>query len=84
LVGDRLLFDVGADVNTSLFNMRRSSVELDRINMVVLSHEHGAHVGGRRILNMLEDVDAFIPKSVTSQFRGMLASYPNVSLIEVG
>ena len=83
LVGGRLLFDVGADVNTLLFNMRRSSVKLDSINRVVLSHEHGDHVGGMRILSMLGDVEVFVPTSFSSSFKRRLAAYENVSLVEI-
>jgi len=83
LVGGRLLFDVGADVNTLLFNMRRSSVKLDSINRVVLSHEHGDHVGGMRILSMLGDVEVFVPTSFSSSFKRRLAAYENVTLVEI-
>jgi 7,8-dihydropterin-6-yl-methyl-4-(beta-D-ribofuranosyl)aminobenzene 5'-phosphate synthase len=83
LVGGKLLFDVGADVNTLLFNMRRSSVKLDSIDRVVLSHEHGDHVGGMRILRMLGEVKVFVPASFSSSFKRRLAAYENVSLIEI-
>jgi len=83
LVGDRLLFDVGADLDTLLFNMRRASVKLDNINKVVLSHGHGDHVGGIRILTMLGDVELFIPKSFSGRYKKRLTSYSNVTLKEV-
>jgi len=83
LVGDRLLFDVGADLDTLLFNMRRASVKLDNINRVVLSHGHGDHVGGIRILTMLGDVELFIPKSFSGRYKKRLTSYSNVTLKEV-
>jgi len=83
LVGDRLLFDVGADLDTLLFNMRRASVKLDRIDRVVLSHGHGDHVGGIRVLTMLGAVELFIPKSFSGRYKRMLTSYSNVTLSEV-
>ena len=83
LVGDRLLFDVGADLDTLFFNMRRASVKLDNINRVVLSHGHGDHVGGIRILTMLGDVELFIPKSFSGRYKKRLTSYSNVTLKEV-
>jgi len=83
LVGDELLFDVGADLDTLLFNMRRASVKLDCINRVVLSHGHGDHVGGIRVLTMLGDVELFTPKSFSGRYKRMLTSYPNVTLTEV-
>jgi len=83
LVGDRLLFDVGADLDTLFFNMRRASVKLDNINRVVLSHGHGDHVGGIRILTMLGDVELFVPKSFSGRYKKRLTSYSNVTLKEV-
>jgi 7,8-dihydropterin-6-yl-methyl-4-(beta-D-ribofuranosyl)aminobenzene 5'-phosphate synthase len=83
LVGDELLFDVGADLDTLLFNMRRASVKLDSINKVVLSHVHGDHVGGVTILNMLGDVEVFVPTSFSRSFKRKLAAYENVSLVEI-
>jgi 7,8-dihydropterin-6-yl-methyl-4-(beta-D-ribofuranosyl)aminobenzene 5'-phosphate synthase len=83
LVGDETLFDVGADFYTLLFNMRRASVKLNRINRVVLSHEHGDHVGGIRILNMLGEVELFVPRSFSSLYKRMLTSNQNVTLTEV-
>jgi len=83
LVGDETLFDVGADLDTLLFNMRRASVKLDRINRVVLSHRDGDHVGGIRILNMLGEVQLLVPKSFSSRFKRMLTLNPNVTLTEI-
>ncbi len=83
LVGDEILFDVGADLDTLIFNMRKASVKLDSINKVVLSHGHGDHVGGIRILTMLRDVELFTPKSFSGRYKRMLTSYPNVILREV-
>jgi len=83
LVGDRLLFDTGADLETLLFNMRRFSVKLGSIDKVVLSHEHGDHVGGFRILGKLGDVEVFVPRSFSSWFKKKLKSYSNVDLVEI-
>ena len=46
LVGGELLFDVGADFDTLSFNMNRAFVNLEEIDKIFLSHEHGDHVGG--------------------------------------
>ena len=73
LVGDQLLFDVGADMSILLFNMRKASVKLNSINRVVLSHEHGDHVGGIGIVRMLGDVEVFIPISFSISFKRRLA-----------
>jgi len=83
LVGDRFLFDTGADINILLFNMNKSHVKFESINNVVLSHEHRDHVGGFQILRQLGRVEVYVPKSFSSQFKRRLASYPNVNLTEV-
>ena len=84
LVNGELLFDVGADFDTLKYNMNRASVKLDRINRVFLSHGHGDHVGGIRVLSMLDDVQLFVPRSLSGRYKNRLTSYPNVSLSEVG
>ncbi|MEM2046987.1 MAG: MBL fold metallo-hydrolase [Candidatus Jordarchaeales archaeon] len=58
-------------------------MELENINSVVLSHDHGDHTGGLRILEKLGDVEVFVPLSFPSQFKKRLSSYPNVSLVDV-
>lgn len=83
LIGDRVLFDTGADVNTLLYNMQKFAVELGSINIIVLSHVHGDHVGGIQIVRELGKIEIFVPKSFSSSFKRRLASYPNVNLNEV-
>jgi 7,8-dihydropterin-6-yl-methyl-4-(beta-D-ribofuranosyl)aminobenzene 5'-phosphate synthase len=83
LVGEEILFDVGADLDNLIYNMRRASVNLDRIDKVVLSHEHGDHVGGIRVLTMLGDVQLFTPKSFSERYKRVLTSFPNVTLTEI-
>ncbi len=83
LVGDRFLFDTGADINILLFNMNKFHVKFESISNVILSHEHRDHVGGFQILRQLGRVEVYVPKSFSSQFKRRLASYPNVNLTEV-
>ena len=83
LVGGETLFDVGADFETLIFNMRRSFVKLDTINKIFLSHEHGDHVGGIRVFNMLGDVELYVPQSFSSRLKRRLTSFANVTLVEV-
>lgn len=83
LVGDELLFDTGGDVNILLFNMHRFSVNLRSIRLIVLSHEHGDHIGGIKLVRELGDVDVFIPRSFSNSFKSRLAAYSNVNLIDV-
>jgi len=83
LVGNQLLFDTGADANTLLFNACKFAVKIEKIDKIVLSHEHGDHVGGIQILSELGKVEVFVPKSFSSHIKRKLTSYPNVSLTEV-
>ncbi len=45
-MGHTILFDTGGDSPTLLNNMRLMQVDLNTIEMVVLSHAHGDHTGG--------------------------------------
>ncbi len=83
LVGGEMLFDVGADFDTLIFNMRRASVKLDGIRKIVLSHGHGDHVGGIRVLEMLGDVELYVPSSFSGRFKRVMSASPNVTLVEV-
>ena len=44
--GRRLLFDTGARPETVLRNARELKVDLNGVNEVILSHDHGDHIGG--------------------------------------
>jgi len=83
LVGEKLLFDTGADLNTLLFNMHRFNVDLDRIESIVFSHEHGDHTGGFQIIGLLRKVKVYLPKSFSRSFKNKISSFPNVELLEV-
>ncbi|MHA1860222.1 MAG: MBL fold metallo-hydrolase [Candidatus Asgardarchaeia archaeon] len=82
-MGDRLLFDTGADLKTLIFNMHKFKVDVKKIDKVFLSHEHGDHVGGLRILEYLGKVKLFIPKSFSNTFKTTLSKYKNVEIKEV-
>ena len=83
LVGEKLLFDTGADLNTLLFNVHRFNVNLDKIDKIIFSHEHGDHTGGFQIIELLRKVKVYLPKSFSRHFKNKISSFPNVELIEV-
>lgn len=83
LVGEKLLFDTGADLNTLLFNMHRFNVDLDKINRIIFSHEHGDHTGGFQIIGLLRKVKVYLPKSFSRHFKNKISSFPKVELLEV-
>ena len=83
LVGEKLLFDTGADLDTLLFNMHRFNVDLDKIDRIFFSHEHGDHIGGFQIIRLLKKVKVYLPKSFSRRFKNKISSFPNVELLEV-
>lgn len=77
----KILFDTGGDVATLRYNMRKFMVNPRNISKIVLSHEHGDHTGGIRILDHCQEVEAYVPRSFSSRLKSRLASHPNVSLL---
>ncbi len=43
---EKVLFDTGADSETLLYNMKQLNINPEIIGVVVLSHNHGDHIGG--------------------------------------
>jgi 7,8-dihydropterin-6-yl-methyl-4-(beta-D-ribofuranosyl)aminobenzene 5'-phosphate synthase len=80
----RTLFDTGGDVATLLHNLSKLKVNPGDISRVVLSHEHGDHTGGTRILDHCGDVEVYVPRSFSRRLKRRLASYPHVDLKQVG
>ena len=70
-------------MSTLLFNMHRFAVDLSRIKRIVLSHEHGDHVGGIGILRKLGKVKVFVPRSFSPRFKRELTAQWNVHPMEV-
>lgn len=83
LVGNNILFDVGAERNTLIHNMSNLSIDFEDIDIVVLSHEHGDHIGGIGIINMLGEVDVYVPRSFSREFKNRLRSKKKVEVREV-
>jgi len=81
--GKGVLFDTGGDLTTLLFNMQRFTIDPKAIKKIVLSHEHGDHVGGIEIVNHCGEVDVFALRSFSERFKRRLADRPNVKLHEV-
>jgi 7,8-dihydropterin-6-yl-methyl-4-(beta-D-ribofuranosyl)aminobenzene 5'-phosphate synthase len=59
-----ILFDTGGDSSMLLHNMEQLQIDPREIEVVVLSHIHGDHVGGLGgILNQNSDVTVYLPAS---------------------
>jgi len=64
LEGRSILFDTGGDGRLLLSNMRKLEIDPGTIDMVVLSHAHGDHVGGlAAFLRENHDVTVYMPTS---------------------
>jgi 7,8-dihydropterin-6-yl-methyl-4-(beta-D-ribofuranosyl)aminobenzene 5'-phosphate synthase len=68
--GKTILFDTGGDGRLLLSNMRGLEIEPHKIDMVVLSHIHGDHVGGlASLLQQHHGVTVFVPPSFPDDFK---------------
>jgi len=70
-------------MDTLLFNMHRFNVDLNKIDKIVFSHEHGDHTGGFRIIERLREVEVYVLKSFSRYFKRRIASFTNAKLREV-
>ncbi len=74
--GKRILFDTGGDSQILLFNMEQLKIDPKEIDVVVLSHIHGDHVGG--LFGFLEGnnhVVVYLPKSFPKNIKDKIGSY---------
>jgi 7,8-dihydropterin-6-yl-methyl-4-(beta-D-ribofuranosyl)aminobenzene 5'-phosphate synthase len=61
--GKRILFDTGDDPGILAKNVKAKGVDLTRLDLVVLSHRHGDHVGGLSfLLSVNPKVKIYAPK----------------------
>jgi 7,8-dihydropterin-6-yl-methyl-4-(beta-D-ribofuranosyl)aminobenzene 5'-phosphate synthase len=68
--GKSILFDTGGDSPTLLYNMRQLGIDPKEVDVVVLSHIHGDHVGGLSgFLKENSDVTVYVPESFPRSFK---------------
>lgn len=60
--GKRILFDTGADPDTLEHNLSVAGVDLNKLDMVVVSHNHFDHAGGlARVRELNPSVPVYLP-----------------------
>ena len=73
--GKRILFDTGNNADVLAKNAAAKSVDLSRLDFVVMSHRHGDHMGGMRyLLNVNPKVMIYAPKEGFGVYGGDLPS----------
>ncbi|OEU65299.1 MAG: MBL fold metallo-hydrolase [Desulfobacterales bacterium S5133MH16] len=70
-----ILFDTGGNGTILLANMERLGIDPGKIDIVVLSHIHGDHVGGlEKLLEKNKNVTIYLPGSFPNRFKDGLKS----------
>jgi 7,8-dihydropterin-6-yl-methyl-4-(beta-D-ribofuranosyl)aminobenzene 5'-phosphate synthase len=64
-----VLFDTGGNGDVLIANMKKIGLDPKRVDLVVLSHNHGDHTGGLwKFLELNSDVTVYMPASFPSSF----------------
>lgn len=80
---NNILFDTGADGQTLLDNLKEIKINPKNIDIIVLSHIHGDHVGGLSgFLDKNSDVTVYLPASFPISFKNEIVS-AGAEIIEI-
>lgn len=78
-----ILFDTGGKGPILLANMQKLGIQLETIDVIVLSHEHGDHTGGLQdFLRQHPAVTLYVPQSFSSGFKEKV-THENTTMVEV-
>ncbi|MGQ9552406.1 MAG: MBL fold metallo-hydrolase [Candidatus Bathycorpusculaceae bacterium] len=81
--GMSILFDTGGDNFILLDNMAKLNIDVREIEIIVLSHIHGDHVGGLfGVLELNNQVKVYLPASFPDDFKRRVEGY-GCEVIEV-
>ena len=65
-----ILFDTGGNGKTLLSNMKKMKINPEEVDLIVLSHIHGDHIGGlEEFLKKNNQVKVYLPRSFPSGFK---------------
>jgi len=68
--GVKILFDTGGDSKILIDNMAKLSIDAKEIEIIILSHIHGDHVGGLfGVLDLNSQVKVYFPASFPEDFK---------------
>jgi 7,8-dihydropterin-6-yl-methyl-4-(beta-D-ribofuranosyl)aminobenzene 5'-phosphate synthase len=71
-----ILFDVGTRPDIFEFNFQKMSLDADKVNLIVFSHEHGDHTEGLpAFVKMKKDIPVLIPFSFSDAFKNKMVSF---------
>jgi len=71
-----ILFDTGGNGSILLSNMKKLEIDPQEIDLVVLSHIHGDHVGGLGdFLGQNAEVDVYLPQTFPHNFKENARNY---------
>ncbi len=72
--GRRILFDTGPSPDVLKYNSEKLGIDLSKLDAVVISHEHGDHVGGLPyVAKVAGKVLTYIPQGATLALWNMVA-----------
>lgn len=78
-----ILFDTGGDGQRLLANMNKLDIDPEEIDIVVLSHIHGDHVGGlQSVLRKNPKIIVYLPISFPDSFKDKVKNY-GAKVVEV-
>lgn len=70
LIGDNILFDTGANGNMLMQNMNKLNIDPNKLEIVVLSHEHWDHIGGlSSLLFKNKNITVYLLKSFSKSYK---------------
>jgi 7,8-dihydropterin-6-yl-methyl-4-(beta-D-ribofuranosyl)aminobenzene 5'-phosphate synthase len=71
-----ILFDVGADGGIFESNFRKMGIDAEKIDFLVLSHEHGDHTEGiSAFVGLKKNIPVIMPNSFSESFKKKMAGF---------